>query len=87
MILILVVCHEHSAFRWHSDRRTGGWAKFDNNAEKPVMQLMRDNTTLIPDGMRHCVSMYNRLTWGRSDFDVEGVEFVESGRVLAEFQK
>ncbi|XP_006458980.1 hypothetical protein AGABI2DRAFT_217832 [Agaricus bisporus var. bisporus H97] len=46
------------------------WPAFENTAETPLMQLMRDNITLVPD-----------------DFDAEGVAFVQSNRVLAQFQK
>ncbi|KAF7773164.1 hypothetical protein Agabi119p4_5331 [Agaricus bisporus var. burnettii] len=46
------------------------WPRFDNNAEKPVMQLQRGNSTLIPD-----------------DFDMERTDFVNTVRVLNEFQK
>ncbi|KAF7773166.1 hypothetical protein Agabi119p4_5333 [Agaricus bisporus var. burnettii] len=46
------------------------WPAFENTAKTPLMQLMRDNITLVPD-----------------DFDAEGVAFVQSNRVLAQFQK
>ncbi|KXN81287.1 Lipase 2, partial [Leucoagaricus sp. SymC.cos] len=47
----------------------GGWPRYDNR-NKRVMQLKRDNITVIPD-----------------DWDVDKIDFIDTERVLREFQK
>ncbi|KAJ7116495.1 alpha/beta-hydrolase [Mycena epipterygia] len=46
------------------------WAPFSLSATRPVLQLMRDNITMIPD-----------------DFDLDKTTFLNSAKVLNEFEK
>jgi hypothetical protein len=62
------------------------WPRFNQTAEKPVMQLQRDNSTLIPDS-KHYLSTCYQFIDGGPDFDLEKTDFFNMVRVLGEFQK
>ena len=56
---------------------------------KSVLQLMRNNITVIPDGTHFSDCEFNivLLSLGVTDFLLEKTNFLDSSRVLAEFQK
>jgi hypothetical protein len=62
------------------------WPRYEQTAEKPVMQLQRGNTTLVPDGKWY-LSVIDQVTHGNLDFDLEKTDFINSVRVLGDFSK
>lgn len=75
-----------SSFCASAKRWTAQWPQY-TKAGKQVLQLMRGNITAIPDGVStRCYMVFISLS-RMIDFDVDKTDFVNSARVLAEFQK
>lgn len=75
-----------SSFRISAERLPAPWPQY-TKAGKQVLQLMRGNITAIPDGVSTGWLMAFASLNRTVDFDVDKTDFVNSARVLAEFQK